>query len=135
MHTSIMNLLPINKLTIRHLWGSVTKMQAREPTNKSIISQRDLKHSDTRRIEQLMAVVLNKRSNAVDGCFTSRPTGLTIKPILFVVLSRLSPLGLRKHALMLNLIVSLRCHGLIRKLPRTAHKLKNASNEALWVSS
>ena len=92
-------------------------LQTREPANKLITSQRDLKYSDTRQIAQLMAVALSQRSNAVDGCFRSRPTGLTIKSIPCVMSSRLSPLGLRKHALMLNLNVSLRFHELIRRFP------------------
>ena len=89
--------------------------RVREPANKSTVSQRDLKCVDTRRFSPLMAVALSKRSNAVDAYCRARPSGLTVKSSLCVVLSRLSPLGLRKHALMMYLTVSLRCYGLIRR--------------------
>ncbi len=61
---------------------------ARAPLNNGSSTQRALKHPDTRRTSQLMAIVLSKKCNAVDGSFRVRPLGLIGKSPLVVVTYR-----------------------------------------------
>ncbi len=57
----------------------------RAPLNNAVSSQRGIKHSYARRALKLMALVLGKKHNNADGCFSPRPKGLTGEPALFVV--------------------------------------------------
>ena len=62
------------------------------------MTQRDLKRAVVRRSLQLMALVLNKNFNATNVRLRTRPSGPTHFSLVFVVLFRLNPLGLQKHA-------------------------------------
>ena len=70
----------------------------KEPLINLNMSQRDLKRAVARQRLPLMARVLNKNVNAANVRLRPRPSGLSRFSLAFVVLFRLNPLGLQKHA-------------------------------------
>ena len=59
-------------------------VRPREDANKSIVTQRVLKHAVARQDSQGMAVALAKKPNPANVCFRARPSGLTAKRLLAV---------------------------------------------------
>lgn len=96
----------------------ISMNMSREPLNKFMATQQDLKRADARRTSLAMAVALGKKCNNVDARFRSCPEGLTGKFALCVAIFRQASACLQNRALIANLPVSLSGHKLIQRLPR-----------------
>ena len=104
----------------------MTVNKARAPLIKSIIFLRDLKGIVARRKVKLMALVLNKLSNAANVHFRSRPKGLTGLPVLSVIIFHQVPTCFQNNALITSKPVSQKHYRLDQRYPNAVKMYSRA---------